>query len=163
MTTVYFVRHAEPDKTVLDDRLRPLTAKGQNETAIVTDFLRDKNIDVVLSSSYKRAIDTVLAFANSIGLIVIAVEDFREREAEGFVNVDDFNAFKAKQWADFSYKTPRCESLFEVQKRNIATLNRFLSEYNGKNIVIGTHGTALSTMHNYYATTTAMDMTIGKK
>ncbi len=28
MTKIYFVRHAEPDKTVTDDRNRPLTAKG---------------------------------------------------------------------------------------------------------------------------------------
>ena len=150
MTTVYFVRHAEPDKTALDDRLRPLTAKGQHDTAIVTDFLRDKNIDVVLSSPYKRAMDTVLPFANSVGLKVIAIEDFREREAEGFVNVEDFNAFKVKQWADFNYKTPGSESLFEVQKRNMAALDNVLSDYNGKNIVIGTHGTALSTILNYY-------------
>jgi len=37
-----------------------------------------------------------------------------------------------------------------VQIRNIAALNRVLAEYKDKNIVIGSHGTALSTVINYY-------------
>jgi len=37
-----------------------------------------------------------------------------------------------------------------VQRRNINALNSVLKEYEGKNVVIGTHGTALSTIINYY-------------
>lgn len=42
------------------------------------------------------------------------------------------------------------ESLGEVQRRNIAALNQVLSAYKGNNIVVGSHGTALSTIVNYY-------------
>ena len=38
----------------------------------------------------------------------------------------------------------------EVQKRNITALNDVLERYNGKNIIVGSHGTALSTIINYY-------------
>lgn len=37
-----------------------------------------------------------------------------------------------------------------VQERNIAALSDILKNNRNKNIVIGTHGTALSTILNYY-------------
>ena len=37
-----------------------------------------------------------------------------------------------------------------MQKRNIKALEEVLEKYNNKNIVIGSHGTALSTIVNYY-------------
>ena len=37
-----------------------------------------------------------------------------------------------------------------MQQRNIAALREILSENQGKNIAVGTHGTALSAILNYY-------------
>ena len=148
MTKVYFIRHAQSDWNTKDDRTRPLTEKGSRDCALVTAFLRDKNIDVVLSSPYKRTIDTISEFADSINLPIQHIEDFRERNTGGWV--DDFNAFAEKQWVDFSYKQTGGESLAEVQQRNIAALCNVLAQHKDKNIVIGTHGTALSTIINYY-------------
>lgn len=42
------------------------------------------------------------------------------------------------------------ESIGSVQKRNIEALNEILEQYSDKTIVIGTHGTALSSIFNYY-------------
>ena len=63
MTTVYFIRHAESDTSIRDGRIRPLTPKGFSSRVLVTEFLHDKNIDVVLSSPFKRAVDTISDFA----------------------------------------------------------------------------------------------------
>lgn len=57
----------------------------------------------------------------------------------------------------FDYKLSDGESLREVQNRNIKALNEVLRMYEGKNIVIGTHGTALSTIINYYDSTYGYD------
>ena len=59
MTTVYFVRHAQPDLSVHDDLTRPLTEKGLQDRKKVTDYFRDKHIDQAFSSPFKRAIDTI--------------------------------------------------------------------------------------------------------
>ncbi len=37
-----------------------------------------------------------------------------------------------------------------MQERNITALKEILNENKGKNVVIGTHGTALSAILNYY-------------
>ena len=63
MTRVYFVRHAEPNYDNHDDMLRELSPKGMEDRKLVTTFLSDKNIDVVLSSPFKRAVDSVADFA----------------------------------------------------------------------------------------------------
>lgn len=149
MTTIYFIRHAEPNFNIHDDHLRPLTLKGQRDCSLVTEFLKDKQISVVLSSPYVRAYDTVAPFAAAAGLEIKTVDDFRERKV-----ADDwilpFEEFTQKQWGDFTYKLPSGESLSEVQARNITALEKVLAEYPGQNIAIGTHGTALSTIIHYY-------------
>lgn len=149
MTTVYFVRHAQPNYENHDDMLRELTAKGLEDRKLVTKFLGDKQVDIVLSSPFKRSVDTVRDFADYKGLEIGIVEDFRERRIDS-VWIEDFNGFCKKQWDDFSYKLSDGESLLEVQKRNIAALNKVLEEHVGKTIVVGSHGTALSTIINYY-------------
>ena len=149
MTTVYFVRHAQPNYENHDDMMRELTAKGLEDRKLVTKFLSDKNVDVVLSSPFYRSIDTVRHFADTSGLEISIVEDFRERRIDS-VWIEDFNGFCKKQWEDFNYKLSDGESLSEVQERNIAALHKVLTEHAGKNIVVGSHGTALSTIVNFY-------------
>lgn len=149
MTTIYFVRHAEPDYSNHDDFFRPLTDKGMKDRIKVTNYLLDKKIDVVLSSPYIRAVDTVADFAKNAGLSIETVNDFRERKIDsGWI--EDFNGFCKKQWSNFDFKLTDGESLYDVQKRNITALEEVIDKYNGKNIVIGSHGTALSTIINYY-------------
>lgn len=145
MTVFYFIRHAEPDRNNHDDRTRGLTPKGLGDRKLVTDFLADKQIDLVLSSPYRRAVDTVKEFADTKGYEVGLVEDFRERSVGGQW-IEDFAGFCRRQWEDFDYKLPDGESLREVQMRNLAALRRVLAEHEGKNIVVGSHGTALSTI-----------------
>ncbi|MHB8130943.1 MAG: histidine phosphatase family protein [Mobilitalea sp.] len=149
MTTIYFIRHAEPDFNNHDDLARSLTEKGKKDVELVNKYLEDKRIDIVLSSPFLRAIETVNGFSDKINKKVILVNDFRERKVDR-IWIEDFEEFSKKQWTDFDYKLSDGECLREVQERNIAALKRVLVEYQDKNIVIGSHGTSLSTLINYY-------------
>lgn len=149
MTNIYFVRHAEPNYNNHDDFSRELSEKGMADRRLVTTFLADKDIDVVLSSPFKRAMDTVKDFADTNGYEVITIDDFRERRVDSCW-IEDFNGFARKQWEDFDYKLSDGECLREVQQRNIAALQQVLKQYANQNVVIGSHGTALSTVINYY-------------
>ena len=149
MTTVYFVRHARPNYENHDDMMRELSEKGLSDRKLVTEFLADKKIDVVMSSPFKRAVDTVRDFAEKNGKDIILEDDFRERKIDGDW-IEDFESFCRRQWADFNFKLPNGESLTEVQNRNIRALNNAIAAFKDKNIVIGSHGTALSTVINYY-------------
>lgn len=149
MTTVYFVRHAQPNYENHVDSLRELTDKGLADRRLVTEFLAEKQIDAVLSSPYKRAVDTVKDFADTYGYEIETIEDLRERKVgDGWIQ--DFQSFAKRQWENFDYKLPDGESLHEVQRRNIGTLRKVLRRYKDKNIVIGSHGTALSMVIHQY-------------
>ncbi len=149
MTKVYFIRHAEPNYRNHDDVGRELSERGLRDRELVTEFLMDKDITVVLSSPYRRAVDTVRHFADTLRVPILHLTDFRERKvADAWI--DDFDTFCRAQWADFDYALPGGECLREVQQRNIAGLQRVLREYEGHNIVIGGHGTSISTVLNHF-------------
>lgn len=147
-TDVYFVRHAQPDLSIKDDYLRPLSEKGILDTKKVTYALIDKNITLIYSSPYKRAINTVKDFAENTELEIKINNDFRERKIGKWV--EDFEAFSQKQWEDFDFKLTQGESLREVQERNISALIEVVKNSLGKSVAIATHGTALSTIINYF-------------
>lgn len=149
MTCIYFVRHAQPDRNVHDDKLRPLTDEGLRDSQAVTWVLKNKNIHYLISSPYKRSIDTIGNLAETLGMEIHTDDDFRERNA-GKWHGDKFFDFIQKQWADFNYRIEDGENLSEVQSRNIGALKRVLTEHDGENVVIATHGTALSVILNYY-------------
>jgi len=152
---VYFVRHAEPNYENHDDLTRELTEQGRNDALLVTEFLKDKEIGAVWSSPYHRAIDTVKDFADKAGLTIETDYDFRERKVgDGWL--EDFDGFARKQWDDFDFALEHGECLKTVQNRNLEALKRVLAQVKdspdaaGKNIAIGTHGTALSTVVNHF-------------
>ena len=147
MTKVYFVRHAKPQHDWQDDRTRPLTEEGKKDAKIVLEFFKDKKIDAFYCSPYLRSMDTILETADFFGKEIITYEGLREREKG--INGNNAGMFQ-KRWADHNYHEEGGESIAMVQKRNIEALNRILCDNTDKEIVIGTHGTALSTILNYY-------------
>lgn len=149
MTTIYFVRHALPDLSVHDDTTRPLSLEGTKDCQKVITYFQNIAIDRILSSPFKRAHDTVLPLAHSLEMTVTTIDDLRERKVSDDW-LADFSSFAYNQWQDFSFKLEKGESLKEVQVRNIQALETLLGQHPDETLVIGTHGTALSTIINYY-------------
>ena len=147
MTKVYFVRHAQSDWRSGSDRERGLTAEALEDRRVVLDFLRDKQVDAFYSSPYRRSLDTIREAAEFFGLPIRTDERLREREAVPGGNCREL--FR-RRWADFDWHEPGGESLRSVQERNIAALTEILEQNRDRTLVVGTHGTALSTILNYY-------------
>lgn len=149
MTRIYFIRHAQSERHWQDDRTRPLTETGLADSETVARVLADRKLDFIISSPYKRCLDTVKPLAMKLGKEIATDEDFREREA-GAWHGGRFFDFIKKQWEDHDHHIEGGESLSQVQARNIRALERALDGHDGENGVIVTHGTALSTILNYY-------------
>lgn len=149
MTTVHFIRHARPDLSVHDDRTRPLSAEGLADCHLIEAYLSEKSLAAVLSSPYRRAMDTVGSLAHARRLAVLPVEDFRERRISD-VWIEDFSGFARRQWADCNYKLPGGESLRETETRCIGALERILQQYAGQSVAVGIHGTALSCILHHF-------------
>ena len=145
ITTIIFVRHAQSLHPFSDEAMRPLTEEGLQDRKLVVETLKDRHIDAFLCSTYKRSIQTIQTTADLFGMEIQTDERFRERTCGiGGAQV------RAKRWEDFSFAEEEGECLQSVQNRNIEALKEVLQNYAGKTVVIGTHGTALGTILNYY-------------
>lgn len=147
MTSIYFVRHAQSSHDTDDERRRPLTAEGMEDRYRAAEALRDVRLDVAVSSPYRRSVATIEPCAREHGLPVCTDERLRERMyGPGGNGPGMFE----KRWADLQWHEEGGESLAMVQQRNIAAVFDLLERYPGKNILLGTHGTALSTILRYF-------------
>ena len=146
MTTIFLVRHAEAVLNV-ETEIRPLTKKGLADRKKINDFLFDKNIDIVVSSDYRRCVETLDVFAKINELKIKEVVCFRERKRNSHLHLldSDFKLLMNKLFSDFNY-IPEIgeESMSELQTRSINAIQDLLEKCKGKNIVIGTH---IITMH----------------
>lgn len=147
MTNIYFVRHAQPDYKYPDPANRPLTEEGERDCAKVVETFRNIKLDYAVSSPYIRSYNTIKATAEEHGLEIHT--DYRLRERKNGKNSNYMEMFQ-KRWADMTYTESDGECLKDVQDRNIEVISALLSEHEGENIILGTHGTALSTILNYY-------------
>jgi 2,3-bisphosphoglycerate-dependent phosphoglycerate mutase len=150
-TIIYFIRHAQPDYSIKDE-MRPLTIEGSEKSMDLIKIFTNINIDYAYSSPYKRSIQTLEPIAQSKKLKISIVNNFHEI-VKGNDWIEDFTEYYKNLWNDFSYKLNGGESLSEVQERNIKELEKILVNNKEKSIIIGTHGTALSTIINYYDST----------
>ncbi len=147
MTKVYFVRHAQTDYSHEDDRTRPLTSEGETDRSLVLEILRDRKIDVFYCSPYLRSMETIRETAEYYGLEIHTDERLREREKG--IGGNEHGLFR-KRWDNHDFCEEGGESIAMAQRRNIEALKEILEKNKDKKIVIGTHGTALSTIFNYY-------------
>ena len=111
-------------------------------------FLRFNDAEV-LQDKGKVTAAIAKEFAESEFEKYRVIQDERLREREKGPDGNNHGMFQ-KRWADHNYHEEGGESIAMVQKRNIEALNEILSDNTDKDIVIGTHGTALSTILNFY-------------
>ncbi len=154
MVKVYFVRHAQPDHSWKDDRTRPLTDQALIDRKQVAAFFQDKEIHHFYCSPYKRSYQTIETTAKAHGMEIATDERLRERVVG--ITTNDREAI-ARRWDDFDYHEEGGESMGSLQKRNVEAFHEILHHCskeaeNGKeiSIVIGTHGSALSSILHYY-------------
>lgn len=148
-TLVYFVRHAESPFIEGMERTRGLSEKGTRDSLEISNILKTKRIDVILSSPYERAIQTIKPLADELNQTVILYEGLRER-ALGDIGEVSFKQAKQKLYTDFHYKYSLGESSEEAQERAINELNAILTKYEGRAVVLGTHGDIMTLMLNYF-------------
>lgn len=146
VTNLYFVRHAHSAYST-DELNRPLSERGQADAQKITELLIHENIHVLLSSPYKRAIQTIEGLAGPLGLELVLEEDFRERLLSSGP-VSNFGQAITKVWENPSFAWEGGESNLVAQSRGVRALHRVLQHYKGSNAVIGTHGNMMVLIMN---------------
>ncbi len=150
MTSIYFVRHAQPNHAWENDRTRPLPAEGVQDSRKVVEALAGIRLDYAICSPYLRSMDTIKECAEAHDLVIRTDERLREREKGPGGNT---LALIEKRWSDFDYHEEGGESLRMTQERNVQALMEVLKEHADESILWGNHGTALSTILHHFDNT----------
>jgi len=123
-----------------------LTEDGKKQVEKTAKDLSDKKIDLIISSPFTRTRETSEILRTNLGLTEDQVV-FDERIHE--VNPGDFDGKNWNDYHEYIYKTgpnwferpiPNGESLKDVLKRTGEALYDLEKKYQGKNILIVTHG-----------------------
>lgn len=149
----YVMRHGQAGSNVSHtwdfqgDPENHLTETGQEQVRVSAEFLRDKNIDVVIHSPIVRTVETAQIAAQTIGyhgdmavdtriIEWQAGSEFQGKPLEDFLN--QRNASENR----YTYKHSDGESFAEVVKRCGDFMYDLEQKYSGKNILIVTHNSA---------------------
>lgn len=152
-TTIYISRHSQPMKPNFDksddcfqlqNEKQVLSLEGEKRAEILSEIDDLKNIDVVISSNYVRAIETAKYVADKNNKEIYVIDDFGERKfgIDSWSEID--SNFFERQYEDENYKTLNGESQKEVRIRMHKALMEVIKNYLGKKILIVSHGTAMS-------------------
>ncbi|MCP2036697.1 histidine phosphatase family protein [Planococcus liqunii] len=147
-THLYLVRHAHSDYTP-DEKSRPLSPKGAKDARKVAVVLSKEGVDRVISSPYKRAIQTVEGISREINPEINQWEGFRERLLSTGP-VADFQAAVAKVWEEEHFAFEGGESNQQARARGVKEIKKVLQQYAGERIAIGTHGNILALILSHF-------------
>lgn len=156
MTTyIYFVRHGiAPFSLELESTGgASLSDQGKSDAKRVAELLRNEKIDVIVSSSYNRAKETVTPLAELLQKEIIQYAELIERPIASLnypVSDEQLLIGIEKSFTDIDFCMPEGETTRQAQERAIPIILKLLSDYEGKKIVIGTHGNIMTIILNYF-------------
>ena len=157
VTRLIVVRHAEAEGNL--NRLfhgwtdSEITEKGHRQAELVAKRLKDMKIDVIYSSSLKRAVQTASYIARVKGLPIITSDKLKEINGGEWENMrwevlpvkwpEEYDSWENKPYA---HRMPGGECMREFQERIVKEFEHIINNNKGKNICVVTHGTAIRTL-----------------
>ena len=154
MTTVYLVRHAEAEGNVYRrchgqyDSL--LTERGLKQLPYLADRFANVPLDAVYASDLYRARHTAKAIADRKGMKVrlrpvlreINMGEWEDKTWEVLPRIapEMFARWQTRPWA---CEVPGGETVMQTGDRVLGGVRQLAREWDGKEIVIVTHGTAI--------------------
>ena len=150
MKKIYFIRHAEPDRTVEDEFTRPLSFLGKEQAKQLALYLNDKAIDYIFCSPYLRTRQTAHYISEQVNVPVTEIFELHERIISmEWISTLNFTEYSMKQWDNRDFKLDTGESLSEALERFRNGLDKIRGIVeNESTVVIVTHSTVISLFLN---------------
>ena len=142
MGRLLLVRHCQAAWSE-DNEARPLSELGQEQARVLATRLREWPVDCIISSPYRRAIDTITPFADASSLEIGLDDRLRERKGPFLPDARDHIATTEACFADHSLRLAGAETGFEAQERGWAVIEAALQSAQVLPVLV-THGQLLS-------------------
>lgn len=143
--TIYLVRHCKAEGQAFDAKLTPT---GMMQSELLTEFLYDKQINSIVSSPYKRAVDSIKPLAKRLNLPINEDNRLGERVLSSLER-DDYLEMLENSFKDLDICYEGGESSRQAMNRAIGVIEDVLKG-SANNIVIATHGNLMSLILKHY-------------
>lgn len=146
--TYYVMRHGEAlsnEKGIFETRGDPtnhLTEKGKKQVMDSLAALKILNIDVIVASPFTRTQETADIVSSFLGIPVVTEErihEYRMGDFDGKPAIDYFEYYK-HTYVEFDTLPKNGETHRDMMNRAMAAIMDFEKKYEGKTILIVTHG-----------------------
>jgi len=147
-----FIRHG---KTKIDKSIPiadwDLDEKGYEQAKEVVDINEFQDVDVILSSTEKKAFLTVKPLANKLGKEIVQIKELGEIDrgkSGGSISKQEYDEMKVKIFKDLDFTDYGWETANHALNRFKKAVEEIDTKYEGKKILIAVHG---SVMNLYFA------------
>ncbi len=146
------IRHAESPFIHGEERTRKLSKDGELDAEKVAKLMLSEKIDVIVSSPFARSIQTIEPIATTRNLEIELYEELKERIIKGNYKLpwEEVEPAIKKSFEDKDYCLPGGETTRQAQQRAVPIIKLLLKDFEGKSIVIGTHGNIMTAIMNYF-------------
>lgn len=127
-----------------------LTEMGIEQANALAQMVATRDIDLILTSPLKRAVETGRIVAEHCRIPMKIEERLIEQNYGIYEGVDRKNADFLKNKRNFAYRYPGGESMMQVAYRVYGLLDDFKEAYEGKHVLIISHGGVCRIIHTYF-------------
>ena len=138
MSTIYLIRHCETTGQVPD---APLTPRGKEQARRLCTRLLELPITHLISSPYRRALDSIQPLATALKLPITREDALKERQLSA-VPLDDWQDHLRQTFVNPDYTCPGGESSRIATERITRVVGEALQQHDGS--ILMTHGNLLS-------------------
>ncbi len=154
---LYFIRHGETDYNKenrlqggLDTKLNDI---GKEQALKASEEIVDLDIDVIISSPQRRAVDTAEIIASKINKEIVIDENLRERSfgaLQGMLFSDIFDRhpqFFEIIKSESESRIEGIESLLEIENRVVNVIDSLKEKYKREKVLLVSHGATARIFH----------------
>lgn len=160
-TSLYMTRHGQTlwnEVGKMQGQLNSeLTELGKQQAIWLGERLNDVDIEIIISSSSKRAVDTAELIRGSRDIKIVKKEGLREMHLGSWQGMyfQDIKENYPKAYDDFwhhphKYEPVDGESFEQLNQRVVNEVESIIKKYEDKNILIVTHGVVLRALITYF-------------
>ncbi|MGA9232062.1 MAG: histidine phosphatase family protein [Exiguobacterium oxidotolerans] len=139
MKKIYLIRHCEASGQEPD---APLTENGHRQAKELVSFFESRSVNRILSSPFRRAIESIEAVAFQTNCSIEIQDDLRERVLSR-QPLTDWQEHLQRTFTDFDYACPGGETSAEATRRIQDIMNDVWS-HSAETTVLVTHGNLLA-------------------
>jgi len=142
---LYIVRHCSAAGQAPD---APLTSEGKAQAQRLADFLKDKEIEFIITSPYVRAINSIEPLAERL-TIEIQVDSRLSERILSLEPLENWLDCLQHTFTDFELAYDGGETSRQAMDRAVAVVDELLSRHQ-ESVVVVTHGNLMTLLLRYF-------------